>query len=168
MMSVAIDTSSIILLAKTDLLTKICSIIKLETTMEVKEEVMRGLKKGKKGALYLRKLIKERKVKVMKANGRMCKRFMKDFNLGLGEASVLALAMRNNLPVITDDNKARKVGKVLNLKVFSSLNFPIILYRNKIIDYEGALLALQVLKKEGWFSKEVMVEAFNELKKVKK
>lgn len=164
-MRASIDASSIILLAKANMLAKVSHIIKLETTPEVKAEVMKGLEKGKKEALYLKELARKGDIKISKAESKLIGRFVKDFNLGLGEASLLALATKNNLPVITDDNKARKVGKILGLKVLSSLNFPILLYKNKIIDYESAVLALRTLKRVGWFSEEVIIEAFNELKR---
>ncbi len=163
-MKVALDSSAIILLAKADILRQACSIANLETTEEVKAEVMQGLKKSKKDALYLQELAKEGKIKIVKIESRLAEKFKKDFNLGPGEASIIALSIKQKIPMTTDDNKARKIGKILGLQVLPSLNFPVILYRKKKISYEKAKAALSVMEREGWFGEDVIREAFNNLK----
>ncbi len=166
-MKITSDSSGIILLAKGDMLRELCSIAYLEATEEVKSEVMAGLEKGRKDALYMQELVKEEKIKVIKVDNNLTEKFRKDFNLGLGEASVIALAINQKIPMITDDNKARKVGKVLGLDVLSSLDLPLILYEKDVITYDKAKICLEVLKKEGWFGESVLIEAFKGLEKIR-
>ena len=167
-MKSAIDSSGIILLAKSSLLREACLLTELETSEEVKSEVMAGLERGRKDALYMQELVKERKIKITEFDKKLCEKFRKDFNIGLGEASVIALSASKKMNLITDDNKARKVGKVIGLDVLSSLDFPVILYKKGIITYDKARDCLEVLKKEGWFSESVLIEAFNALKRGEK
>ena len=89
---------------------------------------------------------------------KLTKKFVGDFNLGIGEASVIALAVNRNIPLIADDNRCRKVGKVLGLEILSSLDFPIILYKKDAIDYEKAKICMEIMKKEGWFGEGVLAE----------
>lgn len=162
------DESAIILLAKANILRQVCLIAKLETTGEVKAEVMQGLEKGKENAFYLRQLAREKKIKITQTKKQLAEKLGKDFRLGLGEASVIALCLKQKKPMATDDNKARKVGKILGLQVISSLSFPIILYKKKIIGLEQARIALSVMDREGWFKEDTIREAFDELKKEKR
>jgi predicted nucleic acid-binding protein len=166
-MKIAIDSSGLILLAKADILRETCSIVELETTEEVKNEVMMGLEKGRKDALYLQELVEEEKIKIVPVDKNLVKKFRKDFNLGLGEASVIALAISQKMPMVTDDDKARKIGKILGVSVLSSLDFPSVLYGKNVITYDKAKICLEVLKKEGWFSENVLIEAFKALERVR-
>lgn len=166
-MKTTIDSSGVILLAKGDILREVCSMADIETTEEVKGEVMAGLDKGRKDALYMQELVKEGKIKIMGSDKNMTEKFRKDFNLGLGEASVIALSASQKIPMITDDNKARKVGKILGVDAFSSLDFPFLLYEKGMITYDKAKTYLEVSKKEGWFGESVLIEAFKSLEKAR-
>ena len=166
-MKIATDSSGLILMAKADILRETCSLANLETTEEVNSEVMMGLKKGRKDALYLQELVKEEKIKIVSVDRNLVEKFRKDFNLGLGESSVIALSIAQKIPMITDDDKARKVGKILGVTMLSSLDFPSVLYGKNVITYDKAKICLEVLKKEGWFSENVLIEAFKNLEKVR-
>lgn len=164
-MCIILDASAIILLAKADILRQVCSIAKLKTTEKVKEEVMRGIKKGKKDALYLQELVREGKIKIETAEKELAEKLGKDFGLGAGESTAIALSKKQKIPIATDDNKARKTGKILGLQILSSLNFPIILCKKNTISHEKAKNALNVMKKKGWFNNALLKEAFNNLEK---
>lgn len=166
-METAIDSSGIILLAKADILREVCSIAVLKTTKEVENEVMAGLVAGKKDALFMQELLKENKMQTVKANNDLIEKFRKDFNLGSGEASIMALSVTRKIPMITDDNKARKIGKIIGLDILSSLDFPIILYSKGLITYDKAKACLETLKRGGWFSKNILAEAFDILKRMR-
>ncbi len=166
-MKIAIDASGIILLAKADILREMCSTSDVETTEEVKDEVMIGFERGREDALYMQELVKEEKIKVTEVDKNLTEKFKQDFNLGLGEASVIALSISQKISMITDDNKARKVGKILGLDTLSSLDFPIILYEKDVITYDKARISLEILKKEGWFGENVLIEADKALEKVR-
>lgn len=166
-MNMVIDASSLILFAKADILRETAAIAALHTTEEVKSEVLAGAEKGRKDAWYLQELLKEGVITVDQTDKKMMERLGKDFNMGQGEASVITVALRSPMPLLTDDNKARKVGKVLGIEVLSSLDFPPLLYKKEIIPYEKAVICLEMLQKEGWFGEGVIREAFAVLERIR-
>lgn len=52
--------------------------------------------------------------------------FLKNFNLGLGESSIIINAIENNGFLIIDDLKARKIATILSLKFTGSIGILII------------------------------------------
>ena len=164
-MKVAVDSSSIILLAKAGLLMEACKLAELLTTKEVEAEVMRGLAKGKADALQAKRLIEGRKIRVVNPNARVSNKLQEDFGLGLGEATALALVAVEKIALLTDDNKARKAGKILGAQVLSSLDFPVVLFAKKVIQKERAVAAVKSLQRHGWFNESLIIEALAQLEK---
>ncbi len=163
MIGLVFDSSAIILLGKAGILREACSLTGVNIPKDVKNEVLKGLEKGRKDALLAQELMKEGKIKVLQNDANLANKLQKDFNLDLGEAAAIASAAAKQIPVVTDDNKARGVGKILGLSVLSSLDFPLMLYLKSIISYDKAKICLDVLKKEGWFGDEVMANAYKTL-----
>ena len=163
-MKVAVDSSSIILLAKAGLLMEACKLAELLTTKEVEAEVMRGLAKGKADAA--KRLIEGRKIRVVNPNARVSNKLQEDFGLGLGEATALALVAVEKIALLTDDNKARKAGKILGAQVLSSLDFPVVLFAKKVIQKERAVAAVKSLQRHGWFNESLIIEALAQLEKM--
>ena len=60
--------------------------------------------------------------------------FLKNFNLGLGETSIIINAIKNNGFLIIDDLKARKIATTLNLSFTGSIGILIIAKELKLID----------------------------------
>lgn len=163
MIRLVFDSSAVILLAKCGVLREVCSLTAVNIPTDVKNEVLRGLEKDRKDALLAQELMKEDKIKVLQHDADLASKLQRDFNLDLGEAAAIAAAAANQIPVVTDDNKARAVGKILGQSVLSSLDFPLMLYLKSIISYDKARICLDVLKKEGWFGDEVAVHAYKTL-----
>lgn len=157
------DSSAVILLAKAGLLREVCMAGGVNITGEVESEVLKGLESGRKDALLARELIKEGKIRMMQHDKALASKLQKDFNLDLGEATAIAAAVATQIPAVTDDNKARIVGKILGLAILSSLDFPLILHLKGVISYDKAKICLDILKKEGWYGEEVMAKAYRAL-----
>lgn len=171
-MELAFDSCSIILLAKAGLLRQVSSLADIRVAAQVEAEVMAGIGSGKADALFVRQLINEGRVKIVEigrnpAEELSLSSLQLDFRLGSGEAATLVLALTRKTPLVTDDNSARKAGKIIGLQVLSSLDFPIILCLKSIIGYEEARVCLDVLRKEGWFSEGVLLSAFEALETAK-
>jgi len=62
------------------------------------------------------------------------KSFLKNFNLGLGETSIIINAIKNNGFLIIDDLKARKIATTLRLRFTGSIGILIIAKELKLID----------------------------------
>jgi|LauGreDrversion4_2_1035121.scaffolds.fasta_scaffold502729_1 predicted nucleic acid-binding protein len=60
--------------------------------------------------------------------------FLKNFNLGLGETSIIINAIKNNGFLIIDDLKARKIATTLRLRFTGSIGILIIAKELKLID----------------------------------
>jgi len=60
--------------------------------------------------------------------------FLKNFNLGLGETSIIINAIKNNGFLILDDLKARKIATTLSLRYTGSIGILIIAKELKLID----------------------------------
>lgn len=88
---------------------------KIISTEKVREEVgEKGLEKRKPDALYVNELIQGGKIGTKAVDKRLFVKIKKNFKLGDGEASVIALQIINEYDaIITDDNAARKSGIIL-------------------------------------------------------
>lgn len=171
-MELAFDSSSVILLAKANLLRQVCSLTNVKMPAQVEAEVMAGIEGGRQDALFVRELVREGKIKIVEVGKKPAEEvslynLKVSFRLGPGEAAAIVLALAGKTPLVTDDNSARKIGKFLGLEVLSSLDFPIILCLKSIIGYEEARTCLGVLGKEGWFGESVLLSAFEALETVK-
>lgn len=60
--------------------------------------------------------------------------FLKNFNLGLGETSIIINAIKNNGFLIIDDLKARKIATTLSFRFTGSIGILIIAKELKLID----------------------------------
>jgi predicted nucleic acid-binding protein len=60
--------------------------------------------------------------------------FLKNFNLGLGETSIIINAIKNNGFLIIDDLKARKIATTLRLRFTGSIGILIIAKELNLID----------------------------------
>jgi len=157
------DASSLILLSKSQLLREVTEIVDMHTTAKVMGEINVGLEYGKTDAIVTNQLVKEGKIKVKNPKNKLIKKIREDFNLGDGEASIIALYSKKYDTIVTDDNSARKTLRALGIKVLSSLDFPIVLFKLKKVTYEKARISLETLEREGWFGYAVMRRAYRKL-----
>src|SRR3989338_3911272 len=100
-MKMVFDSSSIILLAKIDMLNIATQRFECIITKEVKNEC---LNKDSFDSKMISKLVKENFIKVVDMNS--LKSVEYEFRLGKGEASSLALAAHEKTAIATDDKAA--------------------------------------------------------------
>lgn len=114
-MRAVVDASPLIYLTKIQFLELLNQYAEVLVPPEVVAEVERGLAKGYTEALQVRRLVEEGKIKVRKV-----KRLPGEWNLDVGEAAVLALALRERVDeVVVDDRAAIGVSKYLGLRPVS-------------------------------------------------
>jgi len=86
------------------------------------------------------------------------------FRLGRGEASVLALAMRKKAIAIIDYEKARKVGKMLGIRIHGTLFLLKLLLLLGITSVDDLKKYLYQMVKEGFrLSAEVIINFIADL-----
>lgn len=158
------DACTVILLAKTTTLEKVTETYKISTTESVAREVLKGKEKMFKDALLFERLEKERKISRKRDNKKITKKLEKDFNMGKGEASTIAAAKKEKKIIATDNKQGRKAAEVYNVQKVGSTEIITSLYKREVIDKQKAKQALEILREEGWFEKNLIEKAMEEIK----
>lgn len=160
---IVIDSSTLILLAKSELLDKF---IEEFADCCITEAVMKEttLAKEKFDSVFIRKRIEDGKLKMVKADCKAVKELMLSFGLGVGEAESLSLAISKNCAIAVDDKKAIRVATITGISYLTALTFVVGLkYENKITK-EKAVFLIQSLRKHGWYKEEIISNALKEVK----
>jgi len=165
-MKVAVDSCSIILLAKATILETLSNKYDLFITEKVHKEILQGRDKNFLDALLTERLVKEKKIIISKAvNNNLTKKLMRDFNLGAGEAETLALVMEKQCEaIITDNKQGRKSAFIHGLNLIGSVDVISALYRLKLIDEDKAAEGLKRLREFGWFHDYLIDKALEDIK----
>ena len=150
---VVFDASTLILLAKIDILQLVLNQYTGVIPVIVKEEILYKeaidtkliIQQIKEGNLIVNKNPDKDKIKLI----------LKDFPLGRGETAALIIAMGEDRVLATDDGMAIKVCKILNVKFVTAVHFLI----EAGLDKSLALAKLQLLQKYGRYGAEIIKDA---------
>src|SRR5262245_34130412 len=129
---IVFDASTLILLAKVDLLEEVAQTYEILITPIIEQE---STLPDTSDAKLIARLICEDRINVrdVEEGSPDIKRIQKDFNLAPGEASSLWLARRLGAVIATDDGPAIKAAKVLGIGFTTAIHFLILSYeRGKI------------------------------------
>lgn|SRR5574341_71602 len=165
-MKVVFDSSTLILLAKVNLLREASDEVEIIIPDEVKRE---ALIKRTEDAELISILIQERKIGVQRADeAKAVKKLQIDFRLAKGEAEALWLSRKYQYPVAIDDGPGIKAAKVLGLRFLTAVHFLLhMASRNKL----SAALAQEKLTKlvqYGRYNKRIIEDAMSRLKEGRK
>ena len=156
------DSSTLILLAKIDLLRESAEDISIVIPPKVKEEC---LFKESLDALLIKTLIAEGKIKVEKAGNREAVRKLRaDFRIEAGEAQALWLGKRLGVPLAVDDGPTIKACKVLGVQFVTAIHFLIKLRARGKLELPLALAKLDGLATYGRYSRKIIEDAARRLK----
>ncbi|HLD04529.1 MAG TPA: hypothetical protein VJG90_02305 [Candidatus Nanoarchaeia archaeon] len=164
-MEIVMDSSSVILLAKTTTLETAMRKHQIEITNEVLSEIMQGKKFMCEDALLVQRLNESGTIKIANHNEKLTHKLMQNFGIEIGEASTISAAIEKNKIVATDDRQGRKTAKINGLKVTGSIGIIIGLFKDKKIKYEKAMSALNTLTREGYFNPYLIEKAKEEITK---
>ena len=157
---IAIDASTLILMAKTELLDLFLdnSGLKAFISRTVEKE---STAKGSFDASLIERRIKEKKVFVKGVkNQAMVEKIGKDFRLHAGEAETIVLCVENRFRLIgTDDFNAMKACVVLNVPFTSAVEILLKLNQKNILTKKEALAKLGRLEYYGRYSGEIVEDA---------
>lgn len=156
------DASTLILLAKIDILQTVLhkysgiipEFVKEEVTYKKDIDTELIVQQIKDGNLVIEKNPKKDKTS----------QFLKDFPLGRGEAAALIIAKEKNIILATDDGLAIKVCKIFGIGFTTAIHFLIELG----LDESLAMAKLQLLKKFGRYSSDIIKDAEERIRKGKK
>ncbi len=151
MKTLIFDASSLILLAKIDLLKLIAQQVKIVIPVEIQKEAT--MREDLFDAQYIQHLIHEQMIHVTSSpQKKLVTKLETDFKLGTGEAACIILGLENRWIVVTEDIRAIKTCKALGIPFTSALNLLIHYYEKKLLTKEMALAKLEKLKEYGWYS----------------
>ncbi len=164
-MRMVFDSSTLILLAKIDLLREVTEDIHIVIPQKVKEEC---LLKESPDALTIKVLIMEKKIEVEKArNQEAIRKLQADFRIETAEAQALWLSRSMGCPIAVDDGPTIKACKVLGVQFATAIHFLFNLRTRKKLELPMALVKLEKLSSYGRYSKRIIEDATERLKGVK-
>ncbi len=161
---VVLDTSTLILLAKSDLLLLLCEKTQIQIPEEVQREAL--VRKELYDAKMIEEMIRTGSIQVAEyslPNRR--KQIQVDFGLEAGEAGALLLAKENNTPLGTDDGPAIKAARILGVPFFTSIHVLLELYDKGHLNEKTALVKLDNLQKIGRYNVQILADARERINK---
>lgn len=155
---IVFDASTLILLAKVDLLEDIAKAYEIVITPIIGQE---STLPDTPDTKLIARLISEDRINItdVEEGSPDIKRIQKDFNLAPGEASSLWLARRWGAVIATDDGPAIKAAKVLGVSFTTAIHFVIRYYETGEVSKRLALAKLEKLEKVGRYSPRIIEDA---------
>jgi len=161
-MHIVFDASTLILLAKIELLREVTDETKIIIPEKVKAECS---SKESIDALLISTLIKEKKIEVEKAgNSKAVKKIQRDFRIGTGEAEALWLARRLDCPIAVDDGPTIKACKVIGQRFTTAIHFLLNQALRHKLEFPMAMAKLEKLSIYGRYKREIIEDAMKHLK----
>lgn len=156
------DASTLILLAKIEILKVITQTQEIVISKEVEAEAT--CRTELLDAKIIMELIKTGRIKVIKVKDSVLfKRLREDFTIAQGEASVLLLARQRQAILATDDGQTIKACKVLGVRFVTAIHFLLSAYYQKRISRELTLVKLERLKNLGRYDVKIIADAINRI-----
>lgn len=165
-MKVVFDSSTLILLAKVNLLREASNEVEMIIPDEVKRE---ALIKRTDDAELISILIQEQKISVQKADeAKAVKKIQMDFRLAKGEAEALWLSRKYQYPVAIDDGPGIRASKVLGLRFLTAVHFLLHMASQNKLSSALAQEKLTKLVQYGRYNKRIIEDAMSRLKEGRK
>ena len=111
----------------------------------------------------IRELIEENIIEIEHTKPKELAKIRKDFNIQEGEASSLALAMKEKGILATDDKPTMKACTILDIDFSTAVHFVVRAYNRRLIDKKIALEKLSGLEKYGRYSARIMEDAMHRI-----
>ncbi|KXB03731.1 hypothetical protein AKJ48_03670 [candidate division MSBL1 archaeon SCGC-AAA261O19] len=157
---IVFDASTLILLAKIQLLRTIASETKISIPPIIKEEVTR---KETTDAKLIEQLIEEGRIKVIDIRAmEEVKKLKEDFSIE-EEAHAILLARERESTLATDDGQAIKVCKIFGLKFTTAIDFLIRAHERGHLSKTIALEKLRKLEEYGYYRSLIIEFARNKI-----
>ena len=155
------DSSTLILIAKVELLDAFLNNIGMEIAIPqaVEDECCGG--KKTLDALFIRKALDESRIKVRSVrNRKLVAKLEEDFSMGRGESEAIALAMQEKaLLVGIDDKNGMNACKLSGIPFTTAAGILVRSYEKGLIGRGDALVKLSALAKFGWYRNDLLEDA---------
>jgi len=157
---IVLDASTIILLGKINLLETFG--LTFSGRVLISEKVRDGIsiKETEENPLIV-KLIEDEKIRVSKVkNGKLIKKLMDDFNIEIGEAETIVLALQEKASIVaTGDRNAIRACKILKIDFTTAIAILIRTFEKNLIDKDEALIKLRKLDSVARYRREIVEDA---------
>jgi predicted nucleic acid-binding protein len=161
-MEVVFDSSTLILLAKTDLLRRLSGETGIVIPPKVRSE---SLAKDSFDAALIRSLVEEGRIQVEKVGlTKAVRKLMKDFRIERGEAEALWLAKERNCVLAVDDGPTIKACRILGQRFTTAIHFLIHLKKSGRLSTATAEVKLDKLLSFGRYSGKIAEDARRRVK----
>jgi len=158
---IVFDASTLILLAKAELLEKFLQ--GFPGQVMIPKEVERECCGATKSldALLIRKAIDEKRIRVSELKNRKLRdRIEDDFPVGRGEAEAIALALSQPAGLIAiDDKHGINACKLLGIPFTTAINILLRMHEKGLIEMEEAWLHLEALARHGRYKADIVKDA---------
>lgn len=162
---IVFDSSTLILLARTDLLERYMG--NLNEPIVIPKAVERESCEEKDSAdvMVIQRAIREKSIRVKALKGtKLSQRISKDFGLGQGEAEAIALAFSQKAKLLaTDDKRAILACRLLKIPYTTAIDILIRMYQKELLDKNEAQQKLNTLERYGRYKREIMLDAKSKL-----
>lgn len=157
---IVFDASTLILLAKVDLLDVFVSNFsgRILISELVRNEVCI---RGREETPLITRLIEDKKIHVSKVKAdKAATKIMDDFHIDEGEAEAIIIALREKASLVaTDDRNAIRACKALKLDFTTAVAILIRAFEKKLIDKAEALIKIQKLGSVARYNKAIIKDA---------
>ena len=154
---VVFDASTLILLAKIEILPIWLTRVQAVITTQVKAEATRQSELP--DARIIAGLLAHQKIRVHPVDSKRIKRLEKDFRLDPGEASSVLLAKELNAVLGTDDGVAIKACKILEIPFVTAIHLLIQAHEDRLIGRQETLVKLEKLQRCGRYDSRILEDA---------
>jgi predicted nucleic acid-binding protein len=155
------DSSTLILIAKVELLDRFLKGIGMEIAIPkaVEDECCGG--KKTLDALFIRKALDESRIKVKGVrNRKLVAKLEEDFSMGRGESEAIALALQEKaLLVGIDDKNGMNACKLAGIPFTTAVGILVRSREKGLIDRDDAAMKLSALAKFGWYRSAILEDA---------
>jgi len=163
------DASTLILIAKTELLTPFLA--RTELRVAIPREVERECCSSKKtlDALIIQRALDESGIRVLAVkNHRLIAKLQADFSLGKGEAEALALALKEKAQLLgIDDKNGINAAKLLGIPFTTAVGILVRSHDKGLLDPSDALAKLTALAEYGRYKNSIIEDARQKMERRK-
>ena len=162
---VVLDASTLILIAKVEMLELFLAKSKLQVAIPVEVEKECCASKKSLDALIIRKALDESRIKVIDIKNRsLVTKLRGDFGLGRGEAEAIAIALEEKAQIVgIDDKNGINACKLLGIPFTTAIAILVRMRGKGLLSTSEALAKLAALATYGRYKKSIMEDARRKL-----
>lgn len=156
--TIVFDASTLILLAKVDLLQIVADKMNIVIPREVKAETL--AKPASYDAQLIDRMLKDGRIHIsQKISAINIKTIKEQFRIDIGEAAALFLAKEKGWVIGIDDGPGIRASKILGIHFVTALHVLLEFFHQEYLNRQSALAKLESLEKVGRYHVQIMEDA---------